>query len=96
MPLQVKGSLQCLALTPFDKHADIVNPAGLDAGLHLPEAAIYTRVGTISGDKDPRKAMEITEAKDGVYDFDRHAVDAADYALLDWLESGSIQTIVVV
>jgi hypothetical protein len=57
---------------------------------------VYTRVGIVLGVIDDARARAITVSTDGVWNFDRSAIEAAHHALLDWLEAADIETVVVV
>jgi hypothetical protein len=98
MPLYevMAGTLQCLALTPFSGSGIAINPAGVEKDPALSSMRVYTRVGIVLGVIDDARARAITVSTDGVWNFDRSAIEAAHHALLDWLEAADIETVVVV
>jgi hypothetical protein len=98
MPLydRMDSILRCLALTPFSGSGIAINPAGLEQDPTLSSMRVYTRVGTVLGDVDDARARAATIPTVGVWNFERSAIEAAHYALLDWLEAADIETIVVV
>jgi hypothetical protein len=97
MPLlDQEGKLQCLALAPFSESATVVNPAGLEQNPGSSSPSVFTRVGTIWGNFDNEKALSVITPRDGFWHVERPAIEAGNYALLDWVEAADIRTITVV